>query len=114
MTPALYLAYGGAGAFVYAGPRFLVSLQDADLTLVKIVVRLADLIMGVATGALFTMIIGPYAASFAHITKPDEYGAFAGIVGMVSNPIGPALIQAASSGIIGRVNGLFGVKTDAS
>lgn len=89
--------WGLAGAFIYAGPRWVIALASKGVerhnTLFCTLEFLVALLVGMAAAAAF----GPLASKVALTTlEVKDDNAVSALIGLLMNPAGPKLIEVAS------------------
>ncbi len=103
--------WGLAGAFIYAGPRFVVAWTDPGRA-----TRgnpLLELAMALCLGPIAASGFGQFVASVVHMVHQPEQRALCVVLGMIANPVAPALVEIFGNTLMRRL-GAPGYKKEAS
>jgi hypothetical protein len=97
--------WGLLGAFVYAAPRLVVAIGEAQAVGRSAFRQLAEFLVALAFGPIFSVGFGPWAAHWLEKEGHPETRALALVIGMVANPLAPALVKVATGEILRRAGG---------
>ena len=96
--------WGLAGAFVYAAPRFLMSLSETRLPEHRWY-PFAEFLVSLGIGPIAGAGFGQFVAGSIHMLKSEELRAITVVVGMIANPVAPAIVQLLGTGLVRRLGG---------
>lgn len=92
--------WGFTGAFVYAAPRLLISI-----TAQRVWFSLADCAVALLIGPIGAAGFAEFIGNTLHQTTNPELRAIAVVLGMISNPVAPAIVHLMGTGVIRRLGG---------
>lgn len=98
-----FAIWGVMGAFVYAAPRLLVSLSDQKPDR-RAWMPWAEFVIAITIGAIGAAACSGLVASTIHQTQSADLRAIGLIVGMVANPVAPAIVHLVGENILHRLN----------
>lgn len=97
--------WGLLGAFVYAAPRLILSAAEAKVAGRHAWTQFAEFLVALSFGPIFSSGFGPWAAFYVKLEGAHEIRAVALVIGMVANPLAPAVVKLASGDILRRLGG---------
>ena len=95
--------WGVLGAFVYAAPRLLVSISDFKPDR-RAWMPWGEFAIAMLIGAIGAAACGGLVASTIHQTQSADLRAIGLILGMVANPVSPAIVHLVGENILHRLN----------
>lgn len=98
-----FCVWGLGGSFIYAAPRVLVSLSDSARER-KAWAPWAELLIALAMGPIGAAGFTGLVAATIHQTGVADLRAIALTIGMVANPVAPAIIHLVGDNILHRLN----------
>lgn len=98
--------WGLAGAFIYAGPKWVISLAGEASTSPRLfLISMLELVMALMVGTLAAGAFGPIASSVILTTlQLQDENAVAATIGLFANRLAPALVEKGASALAGSTD----------
>lgn len=88
--------WGLGGAFIYAGPRLIVCIQQHQ-TWGERFGCIVEFLVSIGIGIFAAEGVGPYVAATLHQTQEHQVRALAVVVGLLANPVAPGIVKLMSA-----------------
>jgi hypothetical protein len=98
-----FAIWGFLGSFVYAAPRLVVSLSDARPAR-RPWLPWAEFVVALLVGPIGSAGFADLVAITIHQDKPADLRAIGLVIGMVANPVAPAIVHLVGENILHRLN----------
>jgi hypothetical protein len=98
-----FAIWGVLGAFVYAAPRLLIAAADRNPNR-EAWTPWAEFAVALLTGTISAAGCGALVASTIHQTQLADLRAIGLVIGMVANPVAPAIVHLIGDNILHRLN----------
>lgn len=85
--------WGAAGAFIYAGPRWVACLVASHETKAGSWVCFLELVVALAVGSIAS---AAFSALAHRLTNIEDSNAVAAMIGLLANPLTPAIVKRAT------------------
>jgi hypothetical protein len=96
--------WGLAGAFIYAGPRWIIALSGKADSRSAITISTMEMLVALAVGTLAAGAFGPLGSKVLLTTlKVQDENAMATVIGLFANRLAPELVERGSSAFNGGV-----------